>query len=251
MVASKGARPKAKGRAPNSVTVYVNRKRRIKAIVTGLTRKSANNKTGDMLQTTITPLDVSPLESIASGDNTRVCGGCAFKPTADKPGQCYVIVGQMPNEVWKTTEGESATMPDMPDKSIRLGSWGDPGFLPLSLLKRLTAGRKWTGYTHQWRTIDRRYSQYLMASVEDSPDSEGTIEEQIELCTSMGYRYYRVAKTVDDVRPNEVACPFYSTDGRVQCADCRLCSGASIGAKSVVVPVHGAGASSYIKIEGS
>ena len=236
-------------RRPNSVTVYVNRKRRIKATVTGLTRKSANDKTGDVLQTTITPLDVSPLESIASGDNTRVCGGCAFKPTADKPGQCYVIVGQFPNEVWKATEGESATMPEMPDKAIRLGSWGDPGFLPLSLLKRLTAGRKWTGYTHQWRTIDRRYSRYLMASVEDSPDSDGTIDEQIELCTSMGYRYYRVAKTVDDVRPDEVACPFYGKG--VQCADCRLCSGASIGAKSVVVPVHGSGASSYIQIEGS
>ena len=55
-----------------------------------------------------------------------------------------------------------------------------------------------------------------------------------------GWRTFRTIETAKaPMATDEILCPFVSTDGKVQCADCRLCSGTSSKAKSIVIPLHG------------
>ena len=48
-------------------------------IVTGFSQKSANRKTGRMLQSYILRRDVAPLEAVRTGLDTSVCGGCRHR----------------------------------------------------------------------------------------------------------------------------------------------------------------------------
>ena len=224
----------------NSIPIY--RTSTIVAAVTGVTRRSANPKTGDMLQLSILVRKVEPLEALRKGLDRHNCGGCLYSSTENGGNNdCYVLVGQMPTQVYRSVKGQR--IPDIdpadirPGKPIRLGAYGDPGFLPLSVLKSWTAGqpgapsRKFTGYSHQWRTLPVEYSQYLMASCETPAD--------VKLANEKGWRAYRTIEHIDSpISANEIVCPHIGRH-KVQCADCRLCSGSSIGAKSIVIPMHG------------
>jgi hypothetical protein len=59
-----------------------------------------------------------------------------------------------------------------------------------------------------------------------------------------GRRTFRVVASVSDiVRGKEILCPASKEAGkRTTCAQCKLCAGASIAAKSIAIPAHGAGA---------
>lgn len=220
----------------NSIPIY--RTPTIVAAVTGTKRPSANIKTGPMLQMSILVRKVEPLEALRKGLDRLICGGCPYSSTANGGNNdCYVRVEQMPTAVWKSVKGQR--IPDIdpadirPGQPIRFGSYGDPGFLPLALLEAWTKGRKgWTGYSSQWRTLPQAYAQYLMASCRTSAD--------VKLANERGWRSYRAMERPDSpLSKNEILCPYVSKQGTVQCADCRLCSGSSIGAKSIVIPMHG------------
>jgi hypothetical protein len=229
-------------KGPNSIVVYRDKKRR--ATVSGCTIPSANVKTGDMLQLAILTDTVDPVTALKTDADKLVCGDCPLRRTV-----CYVNVGQMPQAVWRATErSETVDVDTLPErKPIRLGSYGDPSFLPLKLLYKITRRRKWTGYTHQWRTTPkyraRKYARYLMASIDKFG---GPLVNQITEAKRLGYRYFRVSDSADDVRPNEVLCPNY-THG-VQCADCGLCNGSTGEGdkrKDIVIPVHGGASGVY------
>ena len=219
----------------NSIPVY--RTPTIVAAVTGIKRPSANVKTGPMLQMSILVRKVEPLEALRKGLDRLICGGCPYSSTANGGNNdCYVRVEQMPTQVYRAIKGER--IPDIdpadirPGQPIRFGSYGDPGFLPISLLEAWTIGRKgWTGYSHQWRTLPIEYSQYLMASCETPAD--------VKLANKKGWRAYRTVEHIDSpISANEIVCPHIGRH-KVQCADCRLCSGSSIGAKNITIPLHG------------
>ena len=217
----------------NSIPVY--RSPTIVAAITGTKRKSSNVKLGDMLALSILVNGVSPMEALRQGLDRIICGQCGHSSKANGgAGTCYVRVEQMPTAVWKSVKDQP--IPDIvpsdtrPGKAIRLGSYGDPGFLPLSLLEAWTIGRKFTGYTHQWRTLPQAYAQYLMASCE-TPDDVRQANER-------GWRAYRTIEHIDSpISSSELMC--VNLTHKIQCADCRLCSGSSIGAKSIVIPLHG------------
>ena len=219
----------------NSIPIY--RTNTIVAAVTGIKRRSANVKTGpDMLQMSILVRKMEPLEALRKGLDRIICGACPYSSAANGGNDdCYVRVEQMPTQVYRAVKGQR--IPDVdpadirPGSPVRFGSYGDPGFLPIDLIRRWTVGRKgWTGYTHQWRTLPKAYADYLMASCETLQD--------VRQANKKGWRAYRTIERIDSpISAGEVLCPYMSK--KVQCSDCRLCSGSSIGAKNITIPLHG------------
>jgi hypothetical protein len=215
----------------NSVKIWQGDK--IFAALTGLTTDSKNKKTGNMLGVSILPIAEKPSDSIKHKNDGPQCGNCSA--AANTPGGwwCYVNPVAL-NAVWTATVRKKISK--LVDKflqlnltPIRLGTYGDPSFLPLKLLKKLVRGRKYTGYTHQWETCSPEYSAYLMASVDRTNSKAAAI--------AMGYRTYRVLSELDTLDDDEILCP-HDSHG-VQCADCRLCSGNGIKAKNIAVRISG------------
>ena len=81
----------------------------IVVIATGFANKSANGKTGDMIQTWIIREDIKPNDAVKSGDDESICGQCIHRPAlkaaiqakGEKHIRCYVKVWQAPLVVWK------------------------------------------------------------------------------------------------------------------------------------------------------
>lgn len=193
---------------------------------------SKNPKTGKMAQLFIVPKNVDPCTAIKSGDDESVCGKCKhrYNPVTKKR-VCYV--NQMGiNAVYKKwRKGGHALSQVLDTVFVRLGAYGDPCALPLALIVWIVNQCKiWTGYTHQWKN-NPDYMPYLMASV----DSEAEYYE----ATTAGWRTFRVKRESDPILPGEIVCP-YATKG-IQCIKCGLCRGTSIGAKNIVINVHGIG----------
>ena len=53
----------------------------------------------------------------------------------------------------------------------------------------------------------------------------------------MGWRTFRIINEGDTLMPREIICP--NVTKGVQCKDCLLCSGTSLKAKNIAIPVHG------------
>jgi hypothetical protein len=79
------------------------------------------------------------------------------------------------------------------------------------------------------RTCDQRWRAFLMASVE-------SVGEGLE-AAERGWRYFRIRQPCGELERFEILCPFESRER--QCFDCGLCSGTRLGAKHVVITVHG------------
>ena len=204
----------------------------IKAVVTGTTTPSANVKTGDMLQLFIMPMASKPSDAIRNGDDASVCGDCVHRPSVAKTNgkaACYVEVGKSVNAVYKAQYPLHAEAKRKPP--IRLGAWGEPTAMPFETVARLTTDGH-TGYTHQWRTCDPRFKQYLMASVDSAAE--------YAQATAIGWRTFRVRKHDAPTLENESVCPASKEGGqRVQCDSCGLCKGATIAARNIVIADHG------------
>jgi hypothetical protein len=117
---------------------------------------------------------------------------------------------------------------------VRIGSYGDPGVVPIKIWIQLTAKTTgWTGYTHMWKTANPHLSAFCMASVETAAEAT---EAQLS-----GYRTFRVAaKRV----AGEMPCPAAPEKSRVQCISCPLkCSGGN--GTSIFIAPHGAGAKNH------
>ena len=119
-------------------------------------------------------------------------------------------------------------------RSIRFGTYGDPSCMPLEDVAKIVSwASNHTGYTHFWKSIDSGYSDFFMASVESLADEM--------LSNTLGYRHFRLILDEDqdsaEVVNSSIACPHYETG--IQCAQCKLCSGNQIKAKSIYVFQHG------------
>lgn len=204
----------------------------IVCVATGLGRPSTNRATGPMVQVWIMPADCSPLEAIRNGKDFAVCGDCNLRPC--RKGGCYVsVLVHGPQRVWRRWKRggyRKGSVQSVEGKRIRLGAWGDPRALPLSLVKALCgAARKHTGYTHLWSWRGSyRYRGLLMASVES--------ESQARAAKKRSWRTFRVRPEGGELLAGEKAC---LKETGVQCIDCCLCNGTEGARCDLSVPVHG------------
>lgn len=213
-------------------------------IVAILTGASKNAKTGDMRQLWILHAEVEPHVAIKTGDDEAVCGGCTHRGENGTGRTCYVLVHNAPLAIfraYKRGSYEHATPAALSEAlsgaMLRLGAYGDPLALPLSVLEGLTAlASGYTGYSHQWEATlgwedaeRARAAALVMASVET--------REQALSATLAGYRYFRTRSAGDALPADEIDCP---SERGVQCAECGLCSGTQRAkARSVSIPLHG------------
>jgi len=97
---------------------------------------------------------------------------------------------------------------------LRMGAYGEPIFLPLSVIKTLTAvvNNNYTGYTQQWGKKYEDYKTYLMASCHNS--------FEYNIAKSLNWRTFFVDGT------DGINCPASDEAGkRTTCDVCALCSG--------------------------
>ena len=228
----------------NSVVAYRDADR-----MASVTFASTNVKTGPMAQLQILSRGSGdPVTAVQTGNDRKICGSCIFRGIPGKIKRaCYVNLAHAPLAIWRAISkhpvtGTEKILAKLGSKSIRLGSYGDPGFLPLSFLEKLCAGgRRRTGYTHQWKDIEKGFSKFLMASVE-------TLQGRKE-AKAKGYRTFRVVSHIDDISPGEILCPNY-TKGTL-CSDCGLCSGSGT-AKDICILAHGGtgNAEKFVALQG-
>lgn len=222
----------------------------IVVIATGLADKSANSKTGDMIQTWVLSEYTHPVAAIHTGADASVCGDCPLRglirasgtDTRNRGRACYVQTHQAPRAVWDGyNRGIYPTLQQVDlelfrGRMLRLGSYGDPCAVPYSVWSRLcnaSAGR--TGYTHQWR--QRRFWRFrklVMASCETIADAE--------LARSRGWRTFRTMPLGELPSLGEFNCPASKEAGqRLTCEQCGACDGAGSNPRrvSVAIQVHG------------
>lgn len=218
----------------------------IAVILTGLVRKSANRKTGPVLQTWIIRTDVLPTEAVKSGKDVAICGDCPLRGIMGKARACYVNVGQAPQAIYRAykrgaypkirLDPISLALTVGPGRAIRFGAYGDPAMAPLKVWGLLAnQAKSWTGYTHQWRTLGDGWKALLMAST-DAGDRDAA--------QAQGWRTFTVTAQAS---PEDVACP--AAQGLTTCDKCSLCSGTASGARSVTISPHGSGAKFIEKLE--
>jgi len=225
----------------NGYVVFENAK--IVSIATGFREKSANDKTGDMIQVWILVKSHGPIEANKLGLDRQNCGGCALagafnRVTGERENRvCYVNLGQAPEGIYNAwRRGAYPTMESVEmfrGKSVRLGAYGDPAFLPFPLIQSICdVARNWTGYTHQWRApIFSAYKAYLMASADN--------EAQAHQAHRAGWRTFRLVGTIAERLATEVLCD--NERSGVQCTDCGKCNGKASDSLSIVIPAHGVG----------
>lgn len=210
-------------------------------IIGVITLASNNIKTGNMPSLWILHKTLSPLEASKTGKDTAVCGDCPMRHF--KGGACYVTIFQAPLQVWKSYKKgqypKLETFEVFEGSKMRFGAYGDPLALPVDILVRLKAVvSNNTSYTHQWRKNNIEAVKKLsMASVDNISEAK--------LAQALGWRTFRVTKNQNDLLPNEIICPNYTSG--IKCIDCNLCKGTSTKAKSIVIPIHGAKIGRFIE----
>lgn len=210
----------------------------IVVIATGLRRGSRNAKTGAMIQTWILRADENPVASVKSGRDATNCGSCPYRAGHG----CYVDVSRAPLSVWRAWKSGRIPLATDADRArirslaLRIGSYGDPGAVPLAVWQSVTMqGQRRTGYTHAWRTRPDLVA-FCMASADSAADHH--------VAKSAGWRTFRVIPIGDDVdgaaRPGEIECLAESRDK--SCIDCGLCHGkhATSAKASIFIRAHGA-----------
>lgn len=215
--------------------------KRIIVVVCALER-SRNAKTGHMVQTYILRADMHPIAAVKAGEDYSICGGCKHRGNGDGTERsCYVTLAHGPSHVWRSwlrgvyePMDPAAAAILLAGRMIRLGTYGDPAAAPRDVWEKLVAHAEgWTGYSHQYRVIDRSWSRLVMASA-DTPDEAREAQE-------LGYRTFRVGM---ERNAGEVVCPASAEMGKkAVCADCRACMGLAGKARaSIVIAPHGTGA---------
>ena len=241
----------AKVAKKNSVTGYVVYEG--KSMINGddivgilTTKKSDNEKTGDMPQLWILPKNVNPNEATKTGEDSSVCGECPHRHHLG--GGCYVTVFQAPLSIWKAYQRgnypkTNGWKNEVIGRRVRLGAYGDPFAIPQDILNSITDASLIgnTSYTHQWKE-DSSLKEISMASVDSLEEKQQAIEN--------GWRTFRVMEEnpsgeylLDD---DEIICP--NVTKAINCADCGLCSGNKIQAKNIAIPVHGSKKKRFKKV---
>jgi hypothetical protein len=206
----------------------------IVCIVTGFTDRSANGKTGSMLQTWILRQDVKPNVAFKNGQGRSVCGDCPH--AGYNNGTCYVRWYQAPLSVWNCYKrGNYAPIGSdwhlFDGASVRFGAAGDPAMVPghvwRCILQYAAAN---TGYTHQWR---QPWAQHLKGICQASCDG---MADYID-ATAHGWRTFLVKPAAAPAPAGTVHCAASVEKGaKTTCERCTLCDGASA---NVVINAHG------------
>lgn len=207
---------------------------------------SSNAKTGNMVQTYILRADLAPIEAVKTGADASICGGCVHRGDGTGKGRtCYVNLGQGPRSVYVTYRAgkyRTAAASDITaigaGRMVRLGTYGDPAAVPVSVWHALLAeSTGHTGYTHQWRSerLGAPLRGLVMASCETAADVQASARK--------GFTgSFRVLPRGDMPQPSEV-CPASAEGGKTMlCSDCGRCDGKG-GAVAIVA--HGATAGRY------
>jgi hypothetical protein len=218
-------------------------------IIVVATYTGRNKKTGLVVQTYILREDMSPLLASKSGADYSICGNCPMRgePTNEpkrkqaKKRKCYVVLGQGPLLVYKAYHrgsypvaiGHKPTAAIGTGRVVRLGTYGDPAVVPSYVWESLLSGcSRHMAYSHQSEVSGADFRPELMMLSADNA-------EQAKAAWLAGYRTFRVlSRGESPIAGMEIDCP--SLRG-VHCADCGLCGGASVKAKSITIPAHGAG----------
>ena len=200
---------------------------RIMLIATGIYGKTSKNaKTGKMIQTYILRRDMHPMLARRMGRDFSICGGCMHREQST----CYVNLCHGPIAIFhawldgRYKNYEDSDLELFRDRSIRLGSYGDPAAVPLEVWRNICSVSKvWTGYTHQWKTCDPGLKNFCMASV----DSIKGFNVEYEKAQFMGWRTFRIRESEDNlIGENEFVCPASKENGSATtCEKCGLCSG--------------------------
>lgn len=210
-----------------------------KPIVVIATIGSKNVKTGNMVQTWILRDRVSPIQAVANGGDSSICGDCKHRGNGDGSGRtCYVTWHIAPQQVWRSfkagrysADWDSQTFAGM---FIRLGAYGDPAAVPVEVWDKLVSqSNGWTGYSHQWRNRPQ-YKHLLMASVDN--------EIEYRAARDRGWRTFRIRGENDSILSGEFMCPASKEAGNKKlCIQCRACDGNSRGESrgTPVIIVHG------------
>lgn len=213
----------------------------IVVIATGFANKTANAKTGDMIQTWIIRSDVKPNDAVKTGADVSVCGNCPHRPR--NLGSCYVRVFQGPRAVYESyKKGNYPVIPKhnleymFAGHRVRLGSYGDPAAVPYEILSLLVKySLTHTGYTHQWKEnwFDKKTANVCMASVDNVED--------FERAKKLAMRTFRVRSVNEPLLDKEVVCPASEEAGKIiDCATCGACKGSDTKQKSsIVIIAHG------------
>jgi hypothetical protein len=216
----------------------------VRVLLTGLGRPTRQNpKTGPMVQAWIIP-EGNPSLALGTPRERDVCGTCRLQGGRGPKRLCYTatgvwLIGQHEHLYSQVSLAEGARA--LAGKAIRLGAYGDPAAVPLAVWEELVAGaRRWTGYTHAWRTAAPGFRRLLMASVDGYAEGEEA--------RAAGWRTFRV-RALDGGTPpgpRELVCSYESRG--VPCVDCGLCAGQERPGRSVVITAHGMGAARFQEV---
>jgi hypothetical protein len=215
-----------------------------------------NAKTGGVVQTYILRADIDPRKASKTGADISICGDCPMRGTPTKKRsakqaakrKCYVLLGQGPLIVWNAfkrgvyADASAARVELGRGRVVRVGTYGDGAAVPFHVWEQLTRESSGhTAYSHQATKPGAEFNQsFYMRSVES--------ESEAREAWRAGQRTFRVVRNVADiVKGAEILCPASKEAGkRTTCADCKLCAGAAIAAKSIAIPAHGAGGRNFI-----
>ena len=209
----------------------------IVAIATGF-EKSKNRKTGNMLQVWILVKAESPIDAIEAGTSVAVCGDCKHH----RFNSCYVAVHQAPLAVWRAWKAgrypmaNSSHLPLFVGHKIRLGAYGDPAAVPVSIWRSIcsvAAGH--TAYTHAWRNpAAAEHQRYCMASCDTSAE--------VAEARAAGWKPFYVRGIAEPLPADSFECPASELAGhRLNCDRCMACSGGEHrpGQATPSIEIHG------------
>ena len=222
------------------------------AIANKIVGKSANGKTGAMVQTFIIRSDMKPHHALKSGDDVSVCGDCKHRPLLAKvsgEAPCYVQVAKSVLSVYGAyTRGRYARagidfdvklLPELfAGLAFRMGTYGDPTAIPYQIWRAATLKAAFVnGYVHQWMNPAFAAFKFLCMASADT-------EVEMAMAHGMGWRTFRVRDSLAPlVRGVEAMCPASKEAGyKTDCASCKACGGLSAKAKvSMAILPHGIG----------
>lgn len=212
--------------------------------------KSANAKTGNMVQTyIINDNGASPVDNARELLDAAICGDCPHRRGLG--GACYVNLGQGPRAVADGVKrgiypaGLDTAAQLANGRMVRLGTYGDPAAVPAYIWQTLTAKASgFTGYSHQWKS--GKASADIMALCMASADNA----MERAAAKAMGYRTFRVRDESEPLEAGEFICPASAEgDKRKTCEECGACNGGINSRRAdPTIIVHGSLAGRFIPI---